>query len=63
MPAPAVPEIKTLLPQSSGDDSRPILWRPHPELPGLVSVLGGKVDNIYDLERELGLLLGRGVAA
>jgi glycine/D-amino acid oxidase-like deaminating enzyme len=56
-------EIKTLLPQSGGDDSRPILWRRHPELPGLVSVLGGKVDNIYDLERELGLLLGRGVAA
>ena len=52
-------EIKTLLPQSAHDDSRPILWCRHAELPGLVSVLGGKVDNVYDLERELGLLLGR----
>ncbi len=56
-------EIKTVLPQSEVDDSRPILCSRHPELPGLVSILGGKVDNIYDLERELGLLLGRGVAA
>jgi glycine/D-amino acid oxidase-like deaminating enzyme len=56
-------EIKTVLPQSAHDDSRPILCCRHDELPGLVSILGGKVDNIYDLERELGLLLGRGVAA
>jgi glycine/D-amino acid oxidase-like deaminating enzyme len=56
-------EIKTILPQSELDDSRPILCCRHDELPGLVSILGGKVDNIYDLERELGLLLGRGVAA
>ena len=39
------------------------LFRRHAELPGLVSVLGGKIDNIYDLERELDLLFGRGVAA
>ena len=56
-------ELKTVLPQSSHDDSRPILFRRHDQLPGLVSVLGAKVDNIYDLERELGMLLGRGVAA
>lgn len=46
-------ELKTVLPQSEQDDSRPILFHRHTELPGLVSVLGGKVDNIYDLEREL----------
>jgi len=56
-------ELKTVLPQSAHDDSRPILFSRHTELPGLVSVLGGKVDNIYDLERELGLLFDRGVAA
>lgn len=49
----ALMELKTVLPQSEQDDSRPILFHRHPELPGLVSVLGGKVDNIYDLEREL----------
>jgi len=59
----ALIEIKTVLPQSEMDDSRPILCCRHDELPGVVSILGGKVDNIYDLERELGLLLGRGVAA
>lgn len=49
----ALIELKTVLPQSEQDDSRPILFHRHTELPGLVSVLGGKVDNIYDLEREL----------
>ncbi|HKB76708.1 MAG TPA: hypothetical protein VKC58_08965, partial [Myxococcales bacterium] len=50
-------EVKTVLPQSEHDDSRPILFKPCAELPGLVSVMGGKIDNVYDLPRELDFLL------
>jgi hypothetical protein len=50
-------ELKTVLPQSEQEDSRPILFVRHPELPGLVSVLGSKIDNVYDLETELGQTL------
>ena len=46
-------EIKTVLPQSEHDDSRPILFKPCPEVPGLFSVMGCKLDNVYDLPREL----------
>jgi glycine/D-amino acid oxidase-like deaminating enzyme len=46
-------ELKAILPQSEADDSRPILFRRDTVLPGLVSVLGGKIDNVYDLEHEL----------
>ncbi len=46
-------ELKAILPQSEADDSRPILFRRDPVLPGLISVLGGKIDNVYDLEHEL----------
>jgi glycine/D-amino acid oxidase-like deaminating enzyme len=56
-------EVKTILPQSEHDDSRPILFHPSPELPGLVSVMGGKIDNVYDLPRELDALFQEGRAA
>lgn len=46
-------ETKTILPRSDGDDSRPILVRRHEDAPGLVSVLGGKIDSVYDVEDEL----------
>lgn len=46
-------ELKTVLPQSEQDDSRPILFRRDVGLPGLACVLGGKIDNVYDVEREL----------
>lgn len=56
-------ELKTVLPASEADDSRPILFRRDQGLPGLVCVLGGKIDNVYDVERELEALLeGRGAA-
>ena len=42
-------EVKTVLANSEGDDSRPILIEKHAELPGCYSILGGKVDNIYDI--------------
>lgn len=46
-------EIKTILVKSEGDDSRPILFEKHSELPGCYSVLGGKIDNIYDVLERL----------
>lgn len=49
-------EIKTVLSKNESDDGRPILFERYANLPGCYSVLGGKVDNIYDvieiLERE-----------
>ena len=51
-------EVKTMLPQCEHADARPILFKPCEELPGLISIVGGKIDNVYDLQRELdGLLL------
>jgi FAD dependent oxidoreductase len=54
-------EIKTILPQSESDDSRPILFVRDQELPNLISILGAKIDNIYDLHRELNFLVKEGV--
>jgi hypothetical protein len=50
-------EIKTVLPQSESDDSRPILFLRDRDLSNLISVLGAKIDNIYDLHRELIFLI------
>ncbi|WP_047302430.1 NAD(P)/FAD-dependent oxidoreductase [Pseudomonas fluorescens] len=46
-------EIKTVLVKNEGDDGRPILFEKHAELPGCYSVLGGKIDNIYDVLETL----------
>ncbi|QQR52786.1 FAD-binding oxidoreductase [bacterium] len=47
-------EVKTVLPQSEGDDSRPILYKPdHGGLTGYTCIMGGKLDNIYDVLKEL----------
>jgi len=46
-------EVKTVLPQSEQDDSRPILFTRHPAAPRLVHIMGGKIDNIYDIPQEL----------
>ncbi len=46
-------EIKTVLLKNEGDDGRPILLEKHPGLPGCYSVLGGKLDNIYDVIEKL----------
>ncbi len=50
-------EIKTVLPQNETDDGRPILWKRDAEWRQLVSVMGGKIDNVYDLEAEIATLL------
>ena len=49
-------EIKTVLPRSEVDDSRPILVRRNHGLNGFVGILGGKVDNVYDIIDELDIL-------
>lgn len=46
-------EVKTVLVKNEGDDGRPILFERHPELPGCYTVLGGKIDNIYDVLERL----------
>lgn len=43
-------EVKTILPQSDANDSRPILFKRDPLAPNVISLLGGKIDNIYDLD-------------
>jgi hypothetical protein len=49
-------EIKTILPQSEIDDSRPILFQRNHGLTNLICVLGGKIDNVYDIPKELEFL-------
>lgn len=46
-------EVKTVLVKNEGDDGRPILFERHPGLPGCYSVLGGKIDNIYDVLEKM----------
>ncbi len=46
-------EVKTILPRSEADDSRPILFRPHFGLKNYHLVMGGKIDNIYDISEEI----------
>jgi glycine/D-amino acid oxidase-like deaminating enzyme len=46
-------EIKTILPRSEMDDSRPILFQRHHGLANLHCVLGAKIDNVFDLLEEL----------
>lgn len=41
--------VKTVLPRNEVDDGRPILLHRDPAAPGLVSVLGSKLDNVYDV--------------
>jgi glycine/D-amino acid oxidase-like deaminating enzyme len=42
-------EIKTLLPRSEVDDSRPILFKRDHGYEGLHCVMGSKIDNVYDM--------------
>ncbi|MBL1209091.1 FAD-dependent oxidoreductase [Geminocystis sp. GBBB08] len=49
-------EVKTILPQSEIDDSRPILFKKHQGLQNLTCILGGKIDNVYDIPAQLDFL-------
>lgn len=51
--------MKTLLPLSENDDGRPILFQRDPKLPSVIHVMGGKIDNIFDVEDEIDRLLGK----
>lgn len=42
-------EVKTLLTKNEKDDGRPILFRQQPPGSRVISIMGGKIDNIYDL--------------
>lgn len=42
-------DIKTVLLKNEGDDGRPILYHRKPDSSRVISILGGKIDNIYDL--------------
>ena len=46
-------EVKTVLVKNECDDGRPILFEKHVKLPGCYSILGGKIDNIYDVLEKL----------
>ena len=46
-------EVKTVLARNELDDGRPILFERHAELPGSYSVLGGKIDNVFDVMEKL----------
>jgi hypothetical protein len=42
-------EVKTVLTKNEGDDGRPILFEVNSQQPKVISVLGSKIDNIYDV--------------
>lgn len=42
-------EVKTILQKNEGDDGRPILFNRHKEDSRCFSILGGKIDNIFDV--------------
>ncbi|MCB0358342.1 MAG: FAD-binding oxidoreductase [Bdellovibrionales bacterium] len=46
-------EVKVKLPRNAANDGRPILFHRHEEAEGLVCVIGGKLDNVYDVVDSL----------
>jgi hypothetical protein len=46
-------EVKTVLVKNEIDDGRPILFRQHYGMKNLSIVMGGKIDNIYDILLKL----------
>jgi glycine/D-amino acid oxidase-like deaminating enzyme len=49
-------EVKTVLVKNENDDGRPILLEKHPTMP-VWNVLGGKVDNVFDLLDQIGTII------
>ncbi len=56
----SIREIKTVLASVDLSDRRPVVVRTYPDLPGYLCVLGGKIDNIYDVLDELDEKIGIG---
>jgi glycine/D-amino acid oxidase-like deaminating enzyme len=50
-------EIKTVMPRSEQDDSRPILLQRNAHFPMCLTVLGAKIDSVYDVEDALSAVL------
>lgn len=48
-------EIKTILDKNEIDDGRPILYEEYSDLPGFYCILGGKMDNIFDILEKISL--------
>ena len=46
-------ETKTILPQSDLNDSRPILFKADHNIKNYYCIMGGKIDNIFDILSEL----------
>ena len=55
-------EVKTILPQSDANDSRPILYHRDTASPRVTVILGAKIDNIYDVCDVYDAEHGRGSA-
>lgn len=55
-------EVKTVLPRSEADDGRPILFKAHYGLPNHHVIMGGKIDNVYDIVQAIDRLgIARGL--
>jgi glycine/D-amino acid oxidase-like deaminating enzyme len=52
-------EVKTVLPRSETDDSRPILFKPHFGVSNYHLVMGGKIDNVYDVADVIDGMFGQ----
>lgn len=48
-PKQSMYDVKTVLIKNERDDGRPILFQQNPAGSRVISILGGKIDNIYDL--------------
>lgn len=46
-------EVKTVLPRSESDDSRPILFKPNYGVNGYHCIMGGKIDNVFEVIKEI----------
>ena len=51
-------DVKTVALRNEDDDGRPVLLHRHAGVPRLVSVLGAKLDNVYDVFQEVRMVLG-----
>jgi len=49
VPKRSLYDVKTVLTKNERDDGRPILYQQKPAGSRVISILGGKIDNIYDL--------------
>ena len=51
-------EVKTVLPASEIDDSRPILFKTNFCIPNYHCIMGGKIDNVYDVIEAIKAMKG-----